>query len=51
MHARPFHPELALAGVLVLSQVVSTSSGERNWSMGTFAQKCATGSIEKASYD
>ena len=32
MYVRPFHPELALVGMRVLSQVISASSCERNWS-------------------
>jgi hypothetical protein len=28
----PYHPELALVGMRVLSQVISASSCERNWS-------------------
>ncbi len=31
-YVRPFHPELALVGMLVLEQVISASSCERNWS-------------------
>jgi hypothetical protein len=31
-YVRPFHPELALVGMLVLAQVISASSCERNWS-------------------
>jgi hypothetical protein len=29
---KPWHPELAMLGMLVLSQVISASSCERNWS-------------------
>ena len=32
MYVKPFHPELALVGMRVLSQVISASSCERNWS-------------------
>ena len=32
MYVKPRHPELADVGMLVLSQVVSASSCERNWS-------------------
>jgi hypothetical protein len=32
MYVRPFHPELALVGMRVVSQVISASSCERNWS-------------------
>ena len=32
MYVLPFHPELALVGMRVLSQVISASSCERNWS-------------------
>ena len=32
MYVRPFQPELALVGMQVLSQVISGSSCERNWS-------------------
>jgi hypothetical protein len=32
MCVMPFHPELALVGIRVLSQVISASSCERNWS-------------------
>ncbi len=35
MYVTPFHPELALVGMRVLSQVISASSCERNW----FAQQ------------
>ena len=32
MYARPFHSELALAGMRVLAQIISVSSCARNWS-------------------
>ena len=32
MYVSPFHPELAMVGMRVLSQVISASSCERNWS-------------------
>jgi hypothetical protein len=32
LYVRPYHPELALVGMRVLSQVISASSCERNWS-------------------
>ena len=32
MYVKPWHPELAKVGVRVLSQVISASSCERNWS-------------------
>ena len=32
MYVKPFHPDLALVGMRVLSQVISASSCERNWS-------------------
>ncbi len=32
MYVTPFHPELALVGMRVLSQVISALSCERNWS-------------------
>ena len=32
MHVKPWHPELAMVGMYVLSQVISASSCERNWS-------------------
>ena len=32
MYVKPWHPELAMVGMRVLSQVISASSCERNWS-------------------
>jgi hypothetical protein len=32
MYVTPFHPELALVGMQILSQVIYASSCERNWS-------------------
>ena len=32
MDFKPWHPELAMVGMRVLSQVISASSCERNWS-------------------
>ena len=32
MYVKPWHPELAMVGMLVLSQDISASSCERNWS-------------------
>ena len=32
MYVKPWHPELAMVGMRVLSQVISASPCERNWS-------------------
>ena len=32
MNMKPWHPELVMVGMCVLSQVISASSCERNWS-------------------
>ena len=32
MYVKPWHPELAMEGMRVPSQVISSSSCERNWS-------------------
>ena len=32
MYVKPWHPESAMVGMRVLSQVISASSCERNWS-------------------
>ena len=32
MFVKPWHPELAMVGMHVLSQVISASACERNWS-------------------
>ena len=31
MYVKPWHPELAMAGIRVLSQAISASLRERNW--------------------
>jgi hypothetical protein len=55
LYVRPYHHELALVGMRVLSQVISASSCERNWSAHghTHSQVCnrlAPATTEKLVY-
>jgi hypothetical protein len=43
LYVRAYHPDLALLGIRVLSQIISASSREgTGLPMGTFTQKCAS---------
>ena len=35
MHVKPWHPELAMVGMCVLSQFISVSLCKQNWSLGS----------------
>ena len=49
MYVNPWWQELAMVGMCVLSQIISSSAYERNWSAhghhGTSSRRCATGLV------